>query len=167
MFSTHTSFLREAGYPARKQCCSLLLSIGNWLEHENVGAVIFRTLELPVLRLLWHRGWGVISWWSGFTYYGVNKSYHEHCNVYHKHCKADVFTNVARIFHSYLYKIAVKYIPEVKRWAQNEQRWKGAGLHKVKKWDWKKDWHKTKKNVFSEAEWYEMLMFFFEIMCID
>jgi len=60
---------------------------------------------------LWHRCRGVISWWSGFTY----------CRV--KHCKADVLTNVLRVVHSYLCKIAVKI--------QTGSAEKGAGLHKV------------------------------------
>jgi len=41
-------------------------------------------IDLMHQRFLWHRCRGVISWWSGFTYCRVNKSYHEHCNVYQK-----------------------------------------------------------------------------------
>jgi len=84
-----------------------------------VGAVIFRILSLNFrfCIFLWHRC--SHSWWSGFTFCRVNKSYPEHCNVYYKHCKADVSTNVDREFfydqfiHTYARSLC-KYRPEVK-----------------------------------------------------
>jgi len=74
------------------------------MHQRNMGAVLFRILSLNFRFYIFLRPsivYGcpeVISWWSGFTYCRVNKSYHEHCNVYHKHSKAHVLTNVEREF---------------------------------------------------------------------